>query len=299
MDLDTSAFIADPVNYVIGEFFPALIEFDPVALTVSGIVVIVFFVLLILVVKFFAWLLSLIKRFILFIIVAGSLMAFFLRFQVEILAQPPNYTILAVGAVGVVFAIIAFAISLFSLSHHWREAKSKRLGEIKQDMREVVEKEVVAELKKNLKVKATPAITPTQVQQPSMLSKQALLPKNLLDSFNDRSLLAVLSYMVVAQFGVFSGVTIGAPNQAVGMIFFGLFLVAAFVFIKTTYHHYLTGLRHLIIALVFGFALSVLLGHVWATIPLAELLSTAYFTSNSLVALVTGLAISLFMGSKG
>jgi uncharacterized membrane protein len=166
-------------------------------------------------------------------------------------------------------------------------------------MREVVEKEVVAELKKNLKVQATPAITPTQVQQPAMLSKQVLLPKNLLQSFNDRSLLAVLSYMVVAQFGVFSGVTIGAPNQMVGMIFFGLFLVAAFVFIKTTYHNYLTGLRHLIIALVFGFALSVVLGHVWATIPLAELLSTAYFTSNSLVALVTGLAISLFMGSKG
>ncbi|MDP6670756.1 MAG: hypothetical protein QGI60_02985 [archaeon] len=299
MNLDTSAFIADPVNYMLGEFFPALVEFDPVALTVAGIAVTVFFVLLILVVKFFAWLLSLIKRFILFIIVLGSLVAFFLRFQTELLAQPPDYTILAVGAIGVVFAIIAFAISLFSLKHHWGEAKSKRLGEIRQDMREVVEKEVVAELKKNLKVQATPAITPTQVQQPAMLSKQVLLPKNLLQSFNDRSLLAVLSYMVVAQFGVFSGVTIGAPNQMVGMIFFGLFLVAAFVFIKTTYHNYLTGLRHLIIALVFGFALSVVLGHVWATIPLAELLSTAYFTSNSLVALVTGLAISLFMGSKG
>ncbi len=299
MNFDTSAFIADPVNYALGEFFPALIEFDPMALTIAGIALIVFFALLILVVKFFAWLLSLIKRFILFIIVVGSLAAFFMRFQAEILVQPPDYTILAVGAVGVVFALIAFVISLFSLKQHWGEAKSKQLGEIKDDMRKVVEKEVVAELKKNLKVQATPAVTPTQIQQPSMLSRQALLPKNLLASFNDRSLLAVLSYMVVAQFGVFSSVTIGAPNQTVGVIFFVLFLVAAFVFIKTTYHNYLTGLRHLIIALAFGFILSIVLGHIWATIPLAELLSLSYFTSNSLVALVTGLAISLFMGSKG
>lgn len=299
MNLDVSVFFADPANFALGEFLPALMEFDPAALAISGIALIVFFVLLILAVKFFAWLLSLIKRFILFIIVAGSLAAFFMRFQTEILAQPPDYTILAVGTIGVVFAVIAFAISLFSLKDHWSEAKSKQLGEMKQEIREVVEKEVVEELKKNLIVQATPSITPTQIQQPSMLSRQALIPKNLLSSFNDRSILAVLSYMVVAQFGVFSGVTIGAPNQTVGMVFFGMFLVAAFVFIKTTYHNYLTGLRHLVIALAFGFVLSVVLGHVWATIPLAELLSPAYFTSNSLVALVTGLAISLFMGSKG
>ena len=61
----------------------------------------------------------------------------------------------------------------------------------------------------------------------------------------------------------------------------------------------MVGIRHLAIALVFGAALSVFLGNIWTSVPLVELLSIAYFKSNALVALTTGLAVSLFMGSKG
>ncbi len=52
-------------------------------------------------------------------------------------------------------------------------------------------------------------------------------------------------------------------------------------------------------ALVVVVILSGLLGHVWGGDSFNELLSVAYFISDSLVAFVTGIAVSLFMGSKG
>jgi uncharacterized membrane protein len=104
--------------------------------------------------------------------------------------------------------------------------------------------------------------------------------------------------MVVAEFGVISGITVSAPNPTIGLIFFAMFLIGALVFIKSTYHNYLTGLKHLFIALLFGAALSVVLAHIWLGFTLEELLSLTYFQTNALVALVTGLAVSLFMGSK-
>jgi hypothetical protein len=42
-----------------------------------------------------------------------------------------------------------------------------------------------------------------------------------------------------------------------------------------------------------------MLGFFWGGIPPEQLLSLNYFTSDALVALVTGLALSLFMGSIG
>ena len=68
---------------------------------------------------------------------------------------------------------------------------------------------------------------------------------------------------------------------------------------KTRQMKIITGLKHLFIALIFGAALSVILSNVWLTVPLMDLLSLTYFKTNALVALVTGLAVSLFMGSKG
>lgn len=116
---------------------------------------------------------------------------------------------------------------------------------------------------------------------------------------SDRSLGAVLAYLIIAQFGVFSSVTIPAPTFIVGVAFFTLFLVAALFFIHFTYSDYRTGIRHLALAVLVGALVAVILGYFWADIPFATLLSPAFFESNALVALVTGLAISLFMGGKG
>jgi uncharacterized membrane protein len=116
---------------------------------------------------------------------------------------------------------------------------------------------------------------------------------------SDKSLGAVLAYLVVAQFGVFSSKTMPAPSFQVGIAFFAIFIIAGLFFIHFTYNNYLTGLRHLVLAVVVGTVIAIVLGYFWGDIPLDTLLSPAFFQTDALVALVTGLALSLFMGGKG
>lgn len=113
----------------------------------------------------------------------------------------------------------------------------------------------------------------------------------------DKSLLAVVSYAIIAEFGVFSSVTLAAPSVQVGMAFVGVFFLAAFAFLRNSYDDYLKGVRHLLILGALCLALSILLGHYWALIPIEELLSMNYFTSSAAVATVTGIAVALFMTS--
>lgn len=47
---------------------------------------------------------------------------------------------------------------------------------------------------------------------------------------NDRSLGAVLAYLVIAQFGVYSSMTIPAPSFQVGVAFFAIFIIAGLFF---------------------------------------------------------------------
>jgi len=292
MALDFSSALSNPLEFLFSQLWPSVQALDPVAIAALGAGIIVLFVLLIIAFKFFAWVLSIVKRFILFFIILLSLTVFVSRFQDKIFSPQPDLTVMAVGAAGVVFALIALMISLLSLGKKVRETRYP--ADEEPDSDKVIEEELNKELAKKAKVAATPSIRPMQLQQPQMFTKQALL-----DSFHDRSLLAVLSYIVVAEFGVFSSVTVGAPNPIAGIGLFAAFMIAAFVFIRTSYHDYLLGIRHLVIGTVFAILLSILLGHFWVEQPLGMLLSLNYFTTNSLVAFITGLAVSLFMGSKG
>ena len=66
-----------------------------------------------------------------------------------------------------------------------------------------------------------------------------------------------------------------------------------------TYNDYITGLKHFGLAFILGFGLSIVLGYFWGAIPLSVLLSKEYFATDALVALITGLSLSLFMSGKG
>ncbi len=116
---------------------------------------------------------------------------------------------------------------------------------------------------------------------------------------DDRTLGAILAYLVVAEFGVFSSKTIAAPSALVGLGFFAAFMIAAVLFISQSYSDKRRGMHHFIIAFVVGGMLSLLLGHFWGNYPLEQLFSLGYFATDSLVAFVTGIALSLFMGSRG
>ncbi|MFH1391726.1 MAG: hypothetical protein ABIH20_05430 [Candidatus Diapherotrites archaeon] len=250
---------------------------DPLAILVIGAVLIV---LLVLFFKVSTFILGLIKRFFLLIVIGLSAFFFLNTFGAKLAAEGFTGQIILFGVIGILGAIAALVIALGAFK---RQVKKRH-------------DEPILEQPKNT---AAPNFTPTQLQQPQAYTTQALTPGNIMNSLkDDRSLLAVLSYVIIAQFGVFSSKTISAPNPDVGMIFFGIFVVGALIFIKTTYHSYLKGITHLIIASVFGILLSMALGIYWAEIPMDIMLSTGYFATDAMVAFVTGIAISLLMGNR-
>jgi len=307
MQLNLDFFLEDPLYYLVREFIPAIGRLEPDAIALGGILLILIFIFSIFAIKFFAWVLSLFKKFVLFVVIFFSLIVFFIRFQDDLLASPPNYVLIGIGAIGVIFALIALVISLLSIFSQWQKTSQFGKRQIEEELDSVVKDEMSEEMQ------STPSVSMAQnpsagklVGSSQSASDYAVFPKGdffnkkiITDNFHDRSVLAVLSYIVVAEFGVFSSVTVHAPSAMVGMGLFASFMLAAFIFIRTSYHHYLVGIRHLIVGTLFGFFLSLLLGHFWAEIPTAILLSQNYFATNSLVAFITGLALSLFMGSKG
>ena len=235
---------------------------------------------------------ALVKRFFLVIVVILSLYFFAVNFQDKIFSDSPDLFILAVGVLGLLVGLVAFVISVFSFHSSYSSYKGASSKESDTEITLPKKKTIVVE-------PSAPSVHPTQIQQPDFFSQQFLSAQSFSESVkSDRSLLAVLSYAIIAQFGVFSGFTVSAPSIEVGVGFFAVFFICAFLFIKTSYHSYVRGVTHLAFASIFGFVLSIVLGHYWGTIPFETLFSAGYFTSHALVAFVTGIAVSLLMGSK-
>lgn len=271
---------------------------DVSTIALLGIAAIVLFVIVVLLVELAAWLINLVKRLLLFVIVAVSACLFLFSFQSKIFAAEPGTAFVAAGAIGIAFAIVAFAISFISLKREWQKPKEQKIAELKSEMKKLVSEQFEGELAGNVQKEAMPEITAAQAQQAAPVSKQAPALAGFFALFHDRGILAVLSYVVVVEFGIISGIAISVPSVGIGLVFFALFLVAALVFIKSTYHSPLMGIKHLLVALAVGGVLSIALSNVWLSIPLETILSLQYFQTSALVALMAGLAVSLFIGSK-
>lgn len=269
---DLSTALQSAVDFTSNEFLPGVLAFEPyyiaIALALFGLLVIFLLILF----KAGKWIVALIKRLILLGIILAFAYLFITSFHdklsLEAIQAAPLHTII-IGGAGGILLLISLIIALFSLKHH-------------------AKKEIAAE-------PSAPPIEPTTIQQPKMLSTQALTNQIR----TDRSLLAVISYVIIAEFGIFSSKTFPAPNPSVGMLFFAVFFLGALIFIRTSYHNYVKGIAHMIVAAVFAITLSIFLGHFWAEIPLSTLLSLNYFGTTALVAVITGIAISLLMGSRG
>ncbi len=215
------------------------------------------------------------KKVILLVIVSLAFYQFLELFLEKLSSEGPTIDTLIFGGVGSVAGFIAFIIAVraafFSLRkiHLRGKVPGKIVTAAKEDTKRKIKKHDIKEI----------------------TSIQALK--------EDKRLGVVVAYLIVAEFGVISSKTIAAPNTTVGMAFFATFMLAAFFFIYQSYSDYLKGLRHLMVVFVVGGILSIILGYFWGGYPLEELLSEAYFVSDSMVAFVTGIAVSLFMGSKG
>jgi hypothetical protein len=248
--------------------------------------------------KFTTLLVFVLKKVFLLIIVALAFYVFVQMFAVRVASEGITASTIIFGAAGAVIGILAIFIALYVTVHSIiglqkkPEAGSEPLltseeGEpVPQQPTDVAAKSQKKELapeKKAVPETALPAIKKEKLSLESLKS--------------DKHIGAVIAYIIIAEFGVFSSKTIAAPTVEAGLMFFAMFLLASVVFIRMTYHDYWRGLRHLAAALVIGGALSLLLGYFWGAIPLDQLLSLSYFTTDALVALITGLALSLFMGS--
>lgn len=230
-------------------------------------------------VTFFIW--RILKRVVLVGVIGSSLYLLLVYLSKEfekyptIDKVPPS--LLAFGVIGLIIGVIALYIAIKALVKRVRPAEA-----------ELKEAEVKAEEAEEIERRRREVAPKPPAPAPAFTLPVA-----------EKSLLSVLAYIIVGEFGVFSGVTVAAPNPIVGIAFMGAFMVGALLFLRNTYTDYLKGLKHLIVASIFAVALSIVLGHYWALIPLEKLLSINYFATPSAVAVVTGIAVSLLLGSKG
>ena len=267
---------------------------------------------------------SLVKRLLLFFIVIVFVGAFVLNFWDKIFAPEPDPLYLILTAFGLGSAIIALFISTVQFSEKAKAARTLRqqeIEEVRARLREELATQAVGKQQTptpiptktvGMQPAAMPAqqvyaqtadanLTPAQrivIQQSKRELSDAFTSDALMASVQDRSILTVFTYIVVSEFGVFSGVTVAAPNPMAGALLFIGFLIGAFVFIRKSYHSYVLGISHLFIGTIFAIALSIILGNFWSLIDMSTLLSIEYFTTPALVAAVSGVALALFMGSK-
>ncbi|MFN6992413.1 MAG: hypothetical protein ACK4MM_06825 [Fervidobacterium sp.] len=275
-NIGNSTINATASNFIVNYFYslPSLItQGDVAAITISFIL---FFTGLVVINKITSVLLSLIKKIIFFLITGIAVYYFFKSFLIRTSMTGLTMDNIIFGLAGSLIGLIGLGLSFYWLSKSFREDVLKNKTKLTK-LTDLKAKEDIVE--KNEK---------------HILFSDASF--NLLKQ--EKSILSIIIYLTIAEFGVFSSPTIAPPNPQIGFIFFLIFLTASIIFIKKIYSDFKLGLTHFSIAIFFGFILSIILGYFWGNFPLSELLSLRYFASHSVVALITGIAVSLFMSSR-
>lgn len=228
---------------------------------------------------------SVFKRFFLLVIIIISTFFFVTNLSVRMHEQLFDASTIAIAVFGIVFTLVAFIVAAFAMKR-----KVKGLEEVEvPELNEIKVGEAVVKVQKT---------QPLAVKEKYSFFTQYLKP-GVKSIKSERSLLAILSYVIIAEFGVFSTKTIAAPTIEIGLVFFALFFIGALVFIHTSYKSKSQGLMHLLATSVFAFGLSLILGMFWSNFALETLLSINYFATDSLVACITGIGLALVMGSRG
>ncbi len=261
--------------------------------------IVIFFILLYIAIniiqKFTTLLVIVLKKVFLLIIVVLAFYGFVQVFALRIALEGITPKTIIFGAAGAVIGFLAIIIALYVALH---SIVRLREPEVTEPVPSAEKGEAVPPPKDTAAESREIALVPAEkaISEPALPA--TVKRKFSLESLkSDKTIGAVIAYIIIAEFGVFSSKTTAAPTIEAGLLFFVGFLLASVVFIRLTYHDYWRGLRHLAAALIIGGALSLILGYFWGAIPFDHLLSLSYFTTDALVALITGLALSLFMGS--
>lgn len=280
--VDTTTAIQFAQAYL--QSLPGQIMMGDVGAIVIGLIL--FYIALIVMNKLSFYLLKVIKYIVVVAIVLSAFYSLVMTFIEKFAGADPTYTIvglvgLAVGFVGVVVALYALYKQATRTGAIAKARDQKVLAYQKQLLED--ERGMLEQERKNLETEKE-KVKQGALQQ--LVKKQGVL-------------LTIITYIMIAEFGVFSSVTISAPTPEIGMVMVAMFVIGVLAYVYRTYPDPMEGMKLLAIAFVFAFGLSILLGHVWVGHELSALLSTAYFAMDSMVAFITGVALSLFMGSKG
>lgn len=226
------------------------------------------------------YLIKAMKAFMVLGVVSFTLYAIVNEFLREMAGASPIY--IGLGVIGIVLAFIAV---LFALVKAYKETH-KSVIYFKGEKKEPEEEK---EKKEGGKKPAPGPSSPTGVKE--LLSWDKMEEEG-------GALTTMLTYILIAEFGVFSSVTVSAPSIGTGVGLTLLFFVGVTIYIFQTYKNPKESLKLLGSATVVGFILSIILGLFWASYPVSELLSLSYFTTEALVAFLTGIALSLFMAGR-
>lgn len=298
MGPDFGAFILQASLPQLGEITAKALQGDVTTITLLGIGAIVCFVLLILLVELMMWFIGPIKRFFVILLLGIFSLLFLSSLAGKILAESVTPIVFLAGTIGAIFVAISVSIALLSFKKEWLKPKEKKIAGLKSEMKKLVAEqyEEALEGQKHLLVEPK-AVQQMQSQQPEQ--KETFSKENILLLFKDDSALAFLSYLFAIEAGAICSIQFAVQDEAVGLTIFAIFLIAAMVFIKSTYQNYLTGLKRLLAALLLGAIFSIALSNAWLNTPLEQLLSLAFFKTSAPIALMIGIAAMLLIESKG
>lgn len=115
---------------------------------------------------------------------------------------------------------------------------------------------------------------------------------------SDNSIGKRLAYLIISEFGVFSSKTISAPNPKVGMAIFFIFLFGIIFYIFTMHTNKTKEMQYFLITLITSMIVASVLAITWSLYPPSEIFSLKFFSTDALVAVITGTSISMYMGGK-
>ncbi|MBP2132633.1 hypothetical protein J2128_000554 [Methanomicrobium sp. W14] len=229
------------------------------------------------------FMMHILKKIVLLVIILIAVYIFLNNFLFRIVTYGFTPDVVVVGFTGLACGIFALVVAVVKVRAALKSRKKEHPGEVAA----------------GAGLKGGDNVSAVQVSEENNILSSPYIPSQLSNFAKDNSVGMVIIYLIVAEFGIFSSKTIAAVSVDSGFAVFVIFMVAALIFVRLTYNDYKKGLAHLAVAFVFGFILSVLLGYFWGGTPMDVLLSKQYFATDALVALITGLSLSLFMSKKG
>jgi len=216
-----------PANIIQGDYFSILVS------------LVLAYLIIVLVNKLTGMFLIVIKKTIALGVTITALLMLYNKFNETLQIEGFSFNTIFIGILGILIAIVGTAISFYSLFSSTKKAIKR----------------------------------PIKFQEKDTTDEKSEIDLNQLKDFktffsmdslkNDKSFLSVLTFLVVAEFGVFSSKTITAPNATIGLVIFVIFLAFSFLFIKQSYKSYTKGITHIIVTLVVGTILAITLGHFW------------------------------------